>query len=298
MCFLYNFGSGKVGRCHFIRLFIIRKNRSYRWVLQIMSNRVLIYQLACAMSMIPLTTMAQGEDFGTILAVELHKAHGKGWTSSHVLDMRTRDNTSAIDRLSLRSQMGYKVLPWLKASAGFSVLVDHNKRISLYDEDDKEVIKGFVDVGDPKNLREYWGVRLRCDMSLTASYKIGLVKLSLRERWQYTYRFRRLVLGRYNFFYKRGDMDGRVFSAKGKNMLRSRLAAEFKIPNSPITPFVNIEAFNAWDLEKMRYTGGTEWKINKRHVVEAFYRYQDVSYDDDYEPNRHVIGLVYQYHLK
>ncbi len=261
-------------------------------------SMVEIASLACILTLVPMAATAQGNDFGTNLSAEVHKRHSKKVTSIYSFEMRTRDDVSAIDRLSLRAQANYKLKPWLKASAGLSFLYDYNKRISLYDEDDKDVVRGKVEVGAPKNLREYWGVRLRGDLSLTASHEIGWVKVSLRERWQYTYRFRRLVIGRYNYLYKRGDETGHVFSAKGKNVLRSRIAAETKIPNSPINPFASVEAFNAWELEKMRYTVGANWKINRHHSLELYYRYQDVSFDDDYVPNRHIVGLAYLYHIK
>lgn len=45
------------------------------------------------------------------------------------------------------------------------------------------------------------------------------------------------------------------------------------------------------DLEKTRYTLGTEYKINKRSKLDLFYRYQ--SETDDEEDDGHVLGLGY-----
>jgi hypothetical protein len=47
----------------------------------------------------------------------------------------------------------YKILPWLKASCGYTFIYDHNRRISHYKENDRDVLKGLAEVGDPKNRR-------------------------------------------------------------------------------------------------------------------------------------------------
>lgn len=254
--------------------------------------------LVFLLSAIPQMSEAQEHDFGTNLSVGLQKRYDKRFETGYEIELRTRDDVKAIDRISVRAQASYKVLPWLKATVGLSALGDHNKRISRYDEDDKDVVRGKVEVGAPKNLREYWGARLRGDFSLTGSKDIGVVRLSLRERWQYTYRFHRYVQGRYNFLYQRGDETVRYYRGKGKNELRSRLQAELHLPHWRVTPFASVEAFNAWDVEKVRYTAGATWKINKRHTLELYYRFDDLSYDHDYEPCKHVLGLSYQYHIK
>ena len=82
---------------------------------------------------------------------------------------------------------------------------------------------------------------------------------------------------------------------KGKNVLRSRLQVEYDRKGLVLTPFANIEFFNAWSLQKVRYHVGVDWKLSKQHTLSAFYRYQTVrSDDDDNEPNRHIIGVGYQ----
>ena len=64
--------------------------------------------------------------------------------------MRTRDHLKAVDRWSVGVSVSYKLLSWLKASAGYTLLYDNFERISYYDEDDGKVKKGIVNVGDPK----------------------------------------------------------------------------------------------------------------------------------------------------
>ena len=129
--------------------------------------------LVFLLSAIPQMSEAQEHDFGTNLSIGLQKRYDKRFETGYEIELRTRDDMKTIDRISVRAQASYKVLPWLKATGGLSALGDHNKRISRYDEDDKDVMRGKVEVGAPKNLREYWGARLRGDFSLTGSKDIG-----------------------------------------------------------------------------------------------------------------------------
>ena len=238
---------------------------------------------------------AQGDDFGTSLSVEGDKKINKKLTVSIEAEMRTRDDVKTVDRWSGGLSASYKLLSWLKASAGYTFLYDNNERISYYEEGDGKVEKGVVNVGEPKKCAQYWGVRHRFQVSLIGSYKLGDLELSLRERWQYTYRPEYTVDERWSYFDEDYDGEEHTYRGKGKNLLRSRLQAEYKIHDFPGTPFANVELFNAWSLEKTRYTIGCDWKINKQNSVGLFYRYQTVNDDDDNETNRHVIGLGYQF---
>ena len=250
--------------------------------------------LMLALATLPFSSWAQGDDFGTILSVEADKKINKKFTVGLEAEMRTRDDVKTVDRWSGGIQAAYKVLPWLKVSAGYTLLYDNNERISYYEEGDGKVNKGIVSAGDPKKCAQYWGVRHRFNVSLTGSQKIGGLTLSLRERWQYTYRPEYTVSQRWSFYDEDYDGEEHTYRGKGKNVLRSKLEAEYKISGFPVTPYASVELFNAWNLEKVRYTAGGDYKINKKHVVGMFYRYQHVNNDSDNEPNRHVVGLSYK----
>ena len=197
--------------------------------------------LFLTIAMAPLAGFAQddGDDFGTELSLEAVKKIDKKFTVGVEAEMRTRDDVKTVDRWSAGLSVGYKLLPWLKASAGYTFLYDNNERISYFDEDDGKVQKGRVKVGDPKKCAEYWGVRHRFNVSLTGSWKINRLELSLRERWQYTYRPE--ADG------KKYDFDNSVWKsvkAKGKNVLRSRFQAEYDIPRWKFDPTASVEMFN------------------------------------------------------
>ena len=192
-------------------------------------------------------------------------------------EMRTRDDVKTTDRWSAGVNASYKLTSWLKASAGYIFLYDNNEKLSYYDEDDVEVTKGILDVGTLKRSAEYWGSRHRFQFSLTGSYKVGKFDFSLE-------------------YIAEGFSDGTSHTYKSKNkfVLRSRLQVEYKTKGFPITPYASVELFNGMDLQKVRYTIGYDYKINKQHSMGLYYRYQHINSDDDNEVNRHYVGLSYQ----
>ncbi len=249
--------------------------------------------LFLAMALLPAIAFAQ-DDFGTVLSIGADKKINKKLSVGVEAEMRTRDDVKTVDRWSGGVDVSYKLLPWLKVSAGYTFLYDNNERTSYYDSTDKKVINGVVNEGDKKKYAQYWGTRHRFNVSLTGSYKISGLELSLRERWQYTYRPEYTVDERWSYYNEEWDGEEHTYSAKGKNVLRSRLQASYKFLDFPISPFANVEFYNSMELEKVRYQIGADYKINKQHRLSLFYRYQTVNDDDD-EPNRHAIGLQYTF---
>lgn len=252
--------------------------------------------LFCLFTLLPLGAMAQGDDFGLDFSLEAQKKLSKQWSMSLEGEYRTRDNTKTSDRWSFGLGVDYKVTKWLKASAGYNLLYDYNdSKITYFGEYDNAVIEGDADAGDKKyNYPSYWTPRHRFNVSLTFDKKLfGDFRFSLRERWQYTYRPEQTIQ-RYSYLDEK-DID-KIYNGKGKNVLRSRLQIEYDKKSLDVTPYANVELFNAWSLQKVRYTAGLDWKLSKQHSVGAFYRYQNVrNDDDDNEPNTHLIGVGYKF---
>ena len=249
------------------------------------------------MLLLPLTAVAQGDDFGLDFSLEAQKKLSKAWSLSLEGEMRTRDNTKTTDRWSIGLDVDYKVTKWLKASAGYTLLYDNNERISYFEELDDEVLDGDADAGDPKKCAKYWGTRHRFNVSLTFDKKLfGDFKFSLRERWQYTYRPEYTVSERWSYLDNAYDGKEKTYESKNIHVLRSRLQVEYDKKGLALTPYGNVEFFNAWSLQKIRYTVGLDWKLSKQHSLGAFYYYQYVRDDeDDLEPNRHMIGVSYKF---
>ena len=225
-------------------------------------------------------TMAQTDDFGLWSEVNVEKKLSKKWSLDAGLEYRNRDNMKTADRWSLGVDVNYKLTDWLKLSAGYSLLDDHYYKLN--------------DSG--KKYADYWGPRHRFNVSLTFDKKlIGDFRFSLRERWQYTYRPSQNVT-RWSFFDNAYESEAHEYSGKGKNVLRSRLQIEYDKKGLAITPYANVELFNAWNVQKIRYNVGVDWKLSKQHSLGLFYRYQHVyDDDDDLEPNIHMLGLSYKF---
>ena len=225
-----------------------------------------------------ITAQAQSDDFGLDFSLEAQKKLSQKWSLSLEGELRTRDNAKTNDRWSVGVGLDYKVAKWLKASAGYTLLYDNNEKVN--------------DSG--KKYANYWGTRHRFNVSLTASQRVGDFKLSLRERWQYTYRPEKTVQ---RYYVSDGsEADEHTYSGKGMNVLRSRLQVAYDNKNWALTPYANVEFFNAWSLQKTRFNVGVDWDVTKQHTLGAFYRYQTVSNsNDDGEPNWHMIGVSYKF---
>ena len=240
---------------------------------------------------------AQSDDFGLDFSVEAQKKLTKQWSLSLEGEWRSRNNAKTNDRWSIGLGVDYKAAKWLKVSAGYTFLYDNYERITYFDADDDEVYDGDAEAGDPKKCAQYWASRHRFNVSLTLDKKlVGDFHFSLRERWQYTYRPEHTVSERWS--YLKNDYDGKehTYSGKGRNVLRSRLQVEYDKKGLALNPYASVELFNAWNVEKVRYQAGLDWKLARQHAVGVFYRYQHVyNDDDDLEPSRHLVGASYKF---
>jgi hypothetical protein len=196
------------------------------------------------------------------------------------VDCRTTNALSNISRWSASAGLSYKICHYLKAGAAYTFIYQHNG--NEYDDDD---------VYTPY----YWQPRQRVTASLTGSYKIGRLSLSLREAFQYTYHRERVTTASFDVLANEWALDKTVH-AKHKGYLRSKLEAEYNIRKCRFTPFVSCEIYNNisdFNTSKVRYTIGTEYKINSRNGVSLFYRYIDGNNN-----NTNVVGVGYTFKLK
>jgi long-subunit fatty acid transport protein len=244
------------------------------------SDRILLVALLAVMS---LTAAAQSEG-GLIAGAEVEKKVSKQLTVGVEADLRTRNNFKTMDRWSVGLGASYKFNKWLKADAGY-VLLNTNFR-----EDIDYKSSGAYNHWRPS----YWGFKHRVYASLSGSYKFqNNIRLSLRERWQYTYRPEK-TLARWDFDDECWEDKAR--SGKGKNQLRSRLQVEYDKKKALFTPFASVEFYNAWSVEKIRYNVGTDIRLDKQHSLSVFYRFQQMKNvdADDYDPDMHYLGVGYK----
>lgn len=249
---------------------------------------------------VPLQEIRHDDDiqarFRAILDIPLAKNLSLEWSEQ----VRMHNNVSDVDKILSTVGLNYKVLPWLKVGASYSFVNVRDEEIQLIDT------KPVTDVT--------WQNRHLVNVDVTGSYKVGRVKLSLRERV------------RFNF---RGDSINEYEKVNPAISLRSRLKAAYDIRQCRWEPYAYVELYttlNAVDavpnykeynvaykqyMSRLRFSVGTEFKINNYHRLDIYYRFHmNQSYDARYKANKgdlkewrhekqncHVIGLDYKFKL-
>lgn len=239
---------------------------------------------ALALTALSQPLMAQSEA-GLLMEVGAEKKVSKKFSLGLEADLRTRNNLKTMDRWSIGIGAEYKPVKYLKLDAGYSLLNNNFRENISYNSN-----------GSYNNwIPSYWGIRHRLHASVTGTYKFANnLRVSLRERWQYTYRPEKTVT-RWDF--DNSWWEDKVRKGKGKNQLRSRLQLEYDKKRALLTPYASVELYNSWAVEKIRYTIGTDLNLSKQHVFNVFYRYQNMKNvdDGDYDPDMHYIGVGYKF---
>lgn len=246
-----------------------------------MEKRIIFFLLSVVTSVTHLS--AQSES-GLIMGLEIETKLSKKVGISLESDYRSRNNFKTTDRWSVGVNADYKLTKWLKADAGYSFLNTNFRE----------------KVTTNKWRPSYWGARHRFHVSLGADYKVWKnLRVSLRERWQYTYRPEKSVdRWKINEVFKTKTLDSDyVRNSKGKHQLRSRLQIEWDKKQALFTPYANVEFYNCMSIEKIRYTVGTDIRLTKQHSASLYYRYQDMKNvdEDEYNPNMHYLGVGYKF---
>lgn len=252
-------------------------------------------------------------DFGVWTSIEGSTKLNKKWELSLEGEYRSQDMSTMTERVSGAINLSYKdkKIPFLKADVGYTFMyMNYPGETAIKYKTDDEGNYEFDANGEfiPKHMNvdaPYWTARHRATASLTGSYKWGRFKFALRERYQFTYRMpSQCHRERYYYFsdlekwdYENPDMIVDEKTAKSDHKLRSRLSVSYDIKKCPFEPFAEIELYNELDnafaYDKVRYTLGTEYKINKEHKLKLYYRYQD--YADIDEVSGHVLGIGYSF---
>lgn len=211
-------------------------------------------------SLLTIHTLSAQDDLGSSLSAEITKRIIPGLNLSLEEDFRLRDNLSEVDRFSTTLELSYKPWKFLKLGGAYN-LINYNHET-----------KG-------------WEVRHRYYFFATGSYRINRFTVSLRERFQSTYRV---------------GVKETSKRANPKLYLRSRLEVEYDIRNCKFEPFASVELYNTLNdpqgnkMNKLKYTAGSKYKLNKRNSLQLYYRY--INFKDDDEGNgKHMIGLGYSY---
>ncbi len=206
----------------------------------------------------------------------------KNFSGSFEAEYRTMDAFAASERWAGTLSLDWKVIKYLKFSAGYSFIYKHTP--------EETTKKGNI-------VSDYWQPRNRAFVAATGSVKWGRFEFSLRERYQYTHSGE-ISVAKYA---EDGvtPKDDELIGAKDRHVLRSRLEIDWNIRRSRFTPFVSCEMYNSltdrFSYQKIRATAGTDIKLDRHNSLSVFYRYIDRGDDD--ETGGHVIGIGYTFKI-
>ncbi len=247
------------------------------------SKAIIAATLLAAALMCP--TAAVADDSGLVIDAGVEKKINKQFSLSGDVELRTRNDFRTVDRVSVGVGARYKFTSWLKADVGYQLLVPNNPEKLTFNEDLTY-----------KHWRpSFYAVRHRVTASLTGDVDLGRLNVSLRERWQYTYRPEASTT-RYDF--DNEDWEDCTVSSKNTHMLRSRLKLEYNIPHTKFTPYVGAELYTTSSLEKTRFTVGGSYTIKKRHALELGYRYQLYNHTvnpDEVDTHHVTMGYTFKF---
>ena len=178
--------------------------------------------------------------------------------------IRTKDNFSNPNKSYSNVGISYKILPWLKAGALYSLVMI-------------------------KNNSGEWRTRHRGDFSLTATTHLGRLKLSLREKFQASYK----------------AYEVNLFQSPQTDLyLKSRIKVEYDIFHSKWTPYfsaeirntlnaVNPDSFVYGTYNWQKYDGSTKTWENKTRTC---YGNLSPEYNDIYINRiRLILGTAWKF---
>ena len=211
---------------------------------------------------ISVAAMAE-DDFGIWTNVTVNKTLSSKWAVEAGTEYRTKENSGQMDQWQLEATGIYTVCKYLKLSADYEFHLKNRKSLD----------------GGTENI-----TRHRFMFGVTPQTTVGgWLKLSLRERYQYT-----------------GIPEQNGIGASNDHHLRSRFKAEVSKKNLRWAPYTSCELFNYFNenfkLDEIRITAGTGYKINSHHTVSLGYLLKmDNDGNDHFSKRRHVVQMGYTY---
>lgn len=241
-----------------------------------------------ALATYALHSHAQGDEVGTWLSADVTKKIDKKLSIGIEGEYRLTDHIKTTDRWSIGISADYKLTKGIKVDAGYDLLSSYNPaKVTEKENEDYEI--------ERTETESYWYLRHRLHASVTGAIKAGNWKFSLRERWQYTYRPEKTYTRTKTIDDGTPKIKTKTREGWAQNLLRSRLAVEYQVKAIHLTPYVSCEMYSTDRIEKMRYSAGMEYDINKRNKVKLYYLYQNKADED--EADGHVIGIGYSLSL-
>ena len=182
--------------------------------------------------------IAQESDFGTWISVELEKKLTDKLRLEFEEEIRIFQNLSEIDRFGTSLGASWTFNKFFRMGTAYSWL--YKNRVNL----------------------DEWEHRHRLILYARGRIKADRFTLTLRERFQSTYR----------------DESIEGFKYNPRNYLRSRFEASYDIKGSKVAPYTSVEMYyqlnnpKGNEIDNMRYTLGAEWPLSGTLTIDNFVR--------------------------
>ena len=258
--------------------------------------------------LMPMMAWAEGsDDFGVWTELGIEKSLSKKWS----VGMETEYRAQKKDRWAIGAGLEYKFSKHLKLGTSYNFLYAYRP-----DKITKQVFDDDNELESYRYTHSYWSPRHRFSVEATGTTKLWKwLRISLRERYQLTYRTRKTIdredIEMNAIYTENGYANDTVYSTKTidsntDQVLRSRLKLEYDKKGQALSPFVYAEAHNSVAigdnmlLEKVRLGIGTGYKINKHNDLSLAYLLTFNIHDDDENYTRihermHVLNISYTY---
>ena len=231
--------------------------RIYNWV------RFIILVVFVAFAFVALSKAQKTHDFGMWMSAGAEKKLSADWSAGIGTELRTKHRREYIDRWKLDVHSTYRIHRHFKLGAAYEFHIKNQAT-------DSETV----------SLLHH---RFMADV-VPAMSAGGWLHLSLRERYQYTYRM------------AKDDI-----YARHEHHLRSRMKAVMATAQSKWEPFTSAEVFNnmseRFTIDELRLAVGTGFRSSPHHSVNIGYMLNLKKSTDRLDNMLHVLTTEYIYNL-
>ena len=225
--------------------------------------RYIILTVFLTFAFVALSKAQTTHDFGMWISASAEKKFNADWSAGIGTELRTKHRREYIDRWKLDIHSMYRIHQHFKLGAAYEFHI-------------KNQTTGGETVSVPHH-------RLMADVVPTMSAG-GWLHLSLRERYQYTYRM------------AKHDID-----ALHEHHLRSRMKAVMATAQSKWEPLASAEVFNnmgeRFAIDEIRLAVGTGYRFSPRHSVNIGYMLNLKKSTDSLDKMLHALTTEYIYNL-
>lgn len=211
----------------------------------------LLILLAGAMSLLPAALSAM-DGAGMAFKVSLSGKIYQRFSFLLEEDIRPQSDFRQAEWFLTTGEINYTFNPHLKAGVAYMLLCQYKASEEL---------------------------RNRYYLYASASYPVGNFTLSLRERFQSTYK---------------------TGADHPTNYLRSMLTLSYKISRTGLCPFAYAEIFNNtghqghMHTDRIRLSAGSDYRIDRHNALQLYYRYHIFNVYDPVN-YKHAIGVTYSH---